>query len=303
MILDAHHHLWPGYTVDELHADIGTVDVVGTVFVECHSNYRTDGPPELRSLGETEFVTGQARRAIELGGPPIVAIVGNVDLTLPNAEDVLAAHVELAGGLFRGVRHTTAWDPSPMNNAAPRGAMMSEEAFRNGVRTLGRLGLSFDCFCFHPQLTEAAALAAACDTTIVLNHFGVPIAGGPYRGRTEETRALWKTGITAMAAQPNVVCKLGAVIRPLSGERWDRQPAPPTAEEVARAWGDEIRFVIDAFGPHRCLFESNFPVDKPCVPYAVLWEAFAIASAGYSAAERQDLFHDTAARAYRITAR
>lgn len=310
-VLDAHHHLWlegghggsAAYTVDELHADIATgPNVVGTVFVECHSQYRPDGPPELRPLGETEFVVQQAQRAAQRGGPPIVAIVGHADLTLGNAvQVVLAAHEELGAGLFRGVRHTTAWDPTPMDNSAPRGGLMAEEPFRDGVRTLGRMGLSYDCFCFHPQLPQAAGLAAACpDTTVVLNHFGVPIAGGPYRGRAEETRAVWKAGMTELAARPNVVVKLGAIIRPLSGARWDRRPEPPTAQEVADAWGDEIRFVIDTFGPSRCLFESNFPVDKPCVPYATLWEAFSIASASYTDAERLELFHNTAARAYRV---
>ncbi len=315
-ILDAHHHLWlegghggaPAFTVEELHDEIATIppdagyQVVGTVFVECRSQYRRAGDPTLAPVGETTFVAGQAAKAAERGGPPIVAIVGHADLTLGRAvQAVLDAHAEAGNGLFRGVRHTTAWDPSPMNNAATRSAMMAEEPFRDGVRTLGELGCSWDCFCFHPQLPELVDLAAACpDTTIVLNHFGVPIAGGPYRGQAAATRTFWQAQLARLAEHPNVVVKLGGITRPLSGDRWDKDPSPPTAEAVAHAWGDDIRFCIDTFGPRRCLFESNFPIDRPCVPYATLWEAFSLASAGYDAAERLDLFHNSAARAYRV---
>lgn len=309
-IIDAHHHLWlagghggqPAYTVDELHADIRDGHrVVATVFVECHSQYRKDGPAALRPVGETVFVAAQAARADEAGGPPVAAIVGHADLTLGDAvEEVLRAH-EAASDRFRGVRHTTAHDPSPMNNAAGRAAMMAEDAFRAGVRTLGRLGHSFDAFCFHPQLDELAALARACpEVTIVANHIGVPIAGGPYRGRAAETRQTWRAGIGELAACPNVVMKLGGITRPLSGERWDKDPQPATAADIDRAWRDEIRWCIDAFGPGRCLFESNFPVDRPCVSYAELWNGFKLITAEFGDDDRRALFHDTAARVYRI---
>lgn len=311
-IVDAHHHLWlegghggsPAYTVAELHDDIaaGGHRVVATVFVECRSQYRSDGPAHLRPVGESEFVAAQAEESERRGGPPVAAIVGHADLCLGDAvEEVLRAHESAAGGRFRGVRHTTAHDPSPMNNAAPRAAMMTEEPFRDGVRTLGRLGHSFDAFCFHPQLGELVDLARACpDVTIVTNHFGVPVAGGPYRGRTAETRELWRRHVTALAACPNVVMKLGGITRPLSGERWEREPQPATGADIERAWRDETRFCIDAFGPDRCLFESNFPVDRPCVSYGELWNGFKRITADLSAGERRALFHDTAARVYRI---
>jgi len=310
-IIDAHHHLWlegghggqPAYTVAELHQDIaGGHNVVATVFVECHSQYRREGPAELRPVGEVEFVAAQAAESERRDGPPIKAIVGHADLTLGAAvADVLAALDEAGQGRFRGVRYTTAHDPSPMNNSSGRAGLMGEETFREGVRTLGRMGHSYDVFFFHPQLPEAVALARACpEVTIVANHFGVPIAGGPYRGRAEETRAFWRTHIAELAACPNVVMKLGAITRPLSGERWDREPQPAGAADIERAWRDEARWCIDHFGPDRCLFESNFPVDKPCVSYAELWNGFKRITADLGPQERRALFHDTAARVYRI---
>ena len=311
-IIDAHHHLWlegghggaPAYTVAELHDDIssGGHCVVATVFVECRSQYAGDGPAALRPVGESVFVAAQATESERRGGPPVAAIVGHADLCLGDAvEEVIRAHEVAAAGRFRGVRHTTAHDPSPMNNAAPRASMMGEQGFRDGVRTLGRLGHSFDAFFFHPQLPEVVDLARACpEVTIVANHLGVPIAGGPYRGRADETRALWRAGVTELARCANVVMKLGGITRPLSGERWDRDPQPATAADIDRAWRDEIRHCIDSFGPDRCLFESNFPVDKPCVSYRELWNGFKRIAAGYSDTERRALFHDTAARVYRI---
>ena len=314
-ILDAHHHLWvrsrhgPGrYVLDDLLADTGTGhNVAATVFVECRAEYRTDGPEHLRPVGEVEFVAeiaeaSTARQAETGTGPEIAGIVGHADLTLgDDVAEVLEAHEAAGRGRFRGVRFNTAHDPHPMGNNADRAGIMSEEPFREGVRRLGAMGYSYDAMCFHHQLAELAELARACpEVTIVANHFGIPIAGGPYRGKADEVREVWQAGIADLAGAPNVVMKLGALIRPLSGERWDKRGQTASSTEVVDAWGDEVRHCIEAFGPSRCLFESNFPVDKPCVGYVELWNAFKLLSADLSPDERQDLFHDTAARAYRL---
>ncbi len=314
-ILDAHHHLWNRsshgagrYLLDDLLADTGAGHrVLGTVFVECHAEYRAGGPEHLRPVGEVEFVAGiadaSARRRAETGtGPEIMGIVGHADLTRGDAvAEVLEALDEAGGGRFRGVRFNTAFDPHPMGNNADRAGIMAEPGFRAGVRRLGSMGHSYDAMCFHHQLGELADLARSCpDVTIVANHFGIPIAGGPYRGRADEVRQVWRAGIADLAAADNVVMKLGALIRPLSGDRWDKRGRTASSAEVVDAWGDEVRHCIDAFGPSRCLFESNFPVDKPCVGYVELWNAFKLLTADLGDGERRDLFHDTAARAYRL---
>ena len=307
-ICDAHHHLWLArgaaapYTLDDLRGDTASGhNVVRTVFVECHSQYRTDGPEELRSVGEVEWVASVAEEADRRGdGPPIAGIIGHADMTLgADVQPVIEALDEAGRGRFRGVRHNTAWDASPMGNNAPRPGLLSEHAFRAGVRTLGRAGFSFDAMGYHTQLDEVAEMADACpDVRIVANHLGIPLAGGPYKGRADEVRAEWQAGLTRLAACDNVALKVGALIRPLSGDKWDRRGVPATSDEIVAAWRDDVRFAIETFGPARCLLESNFPVDKACYGYVEVWNAFKLMTSDLGADERRDLFHDTAARAY-----
>ncbi|MDQ1423559.1 MAG: L-fuconolactonase, partial [Acidimicrobiaceae bacterium] len=301
-ICDAHHHLWLGnghtgfpYTLDDLRADTATGhDVRRTVFVECRSQYRQEGPVELRPVGEVEFVADAAERSARTPGPEIEGIIGHADLTLGVAVQNVLEALEVAGrGRFRGVRHSTAWDPAPMGNNAVRAGLLGEDGFRVGVRTLGELGHSFDAMTYHTQIPELTELARACpEVTIVANHLCVPIAGGPYRGRADEVRAFWRRHLPELADRENVVLKIGALIRPLSGERWDKRETKASSEEIAAAWGDEIRFAIDTFGPSRCLFESNFPIDKACFGYVEIWNAFKRLTADFSRGEKLDLFHN-----------
>jgi predicted TIM-barrel fold metal-dependent hydrolase len=309
-ICDAHHHLWLNrghtgfpYTLDELRADTGTGhNIARTVFVECHAEYRREGPVEMRPVGEVEFVAEAAERSAATPGPEIAGIVGHADLTQGEAVgDVLAAEEEAGRGRFRGVRHSTAWDAGNFGNNADRAGILTEDGFRAGLRTLAARDHSYDSMIYHTQIPELADAARAVpEVTIVANHLCVPIAGGPYRGRADEVRAYWRRHLPDLATCDNVVLKIGALIRPLSGERWDKRGFGASSEEIAGAWGDEIRFAIDTFGPSRCLFESNFPVDKACFGYVELWNAFKRLSAGFAAEEKRDLFHDTAARAYRL---
>src|SRR4051794_32852960 len=309
-ICDAHHHLWLDtghtgfpYTIDDLRADTTSGhNVVRTVFVECHAEYRQDGPVEMRPLGEVEFVAESAEMGARMPGPDIEGIVGHADLTLGDAvQDVLAAMEAAGRGRFRGVRHSTAWDAAPMGNNAVRAGLLGESEFRAGVHALGALGWSFDAMVYHTQIGELTDLARACpEVTVIANHLCVPIAGGPYRGRAEEVRAVWRRDLPALAGCENVVLKIGALIRPLSGERWDKREVKASSEEITTAWGGEIDFAITTFGPSRCLFESNFPVDKACFGYVEIWNAFKRMAAPYSRSEKLDLFHDTAARAYRL---
>lgn len=310
-ICDAHHHLWldsghtgDPYTLADLHADTGSGhNVVRTVFLECGAEYFADGPRHLRPVGETVFVAAQAEAsAATPGQAEIAAIMGTADLALGDGvEEVLNAHLEAGKGRFRGIRYITANDEyKPLSMGSPPN-IMSDSAFRAGLRTLGRMGLTYDAFCYHPQLPALIdALAAVPEVTVVVDHLCGPLGVGPYKDRRAEILAYWRTQMTALAKLPNVSLKLGGIGMPMLGLRWDRQEKPPTSDELAAPWRDEIRHCIDAFGPDRCMFESNFPVDKRGVSYRVLWNTFKKIASDYSPSEKLDLFHNTAARAYRI---
>ena len=314
-IIDAHHHLWKlphdTYLLPELLADLrpekGGHNLVATVFAECGAMYRTDGPPELRSVGEVEFANGvAAQSASGAFGPSraCAAIFGSVDLMLGReAGRVLDAHIARAPDRYRGVRPIVASDPhgvlDPWPNA-PEG-MMASAAFRDGARELARRGLSLDIWVFHHQLNEVATLAAAVpDLTIILDHIGTPLGMGYYAGRRAEVFADWQSRLSQVSACPNVVVKLGGLNMHFNGFCWNERPLPPTSDELAVADGPYYRAAIDLFGPDRCLFESNFPMDKRACGYGVLWNAHKKIARGFSAEDKALMFHDVAARVYRI---
>lgn len=309
-ICDPHHHLWdhPGdrYLLGELRADTGAGHrVERTVFVECMSAYRSDGPEAMRPVGETEFVAAQANQSASTPGAEIAAIVGFADLTLGEAvADVLTAHVEAGQGRFRGIRHASAWDASPDVRRAhtnPPPGLLAEPSFRAGYAALGRAGLSFDAWLYHPQLRELAALARAHpDVVIVLDHLGGPLGVGPYAGRRADVLQTWRRDLSEVASCANVTVKVGGIGMPVFGLAWHRQAVPPSSEELAAAWGDEVRWCIELFGPERAMFESNFPVDRRSCSYTTLWNAFQRIAADYSPAERDLLFRGTAMRTYRL---
>jgi L-fuconolactonase len=310
-IVDPHHHLWVRdsntYLLPELLADLASGhNIRATVYEECRSMYRADGPEEERSLGETEFVTGiAAMGASGTFGPTRVCarMVGNVDLRIgERAGDLLGRHIAASGGRFAGVRLSTAWDASDrIHKVAPTPGVLRDAGFRAGFAALGRLGLVFDAWVYHPQLTEVAELAAAFpDSSIVLNHVGSPILGGPYAARRGEVFAAWRVGMAALARQANVTVKLGALPIRLSGSDTPRRDSPPDSEEVAAAWRPWIETSIGLFGADRCMFESNFPVQKRWCSYGVVWNAFKRLAAGASADEKAALFAGTASRVYGV---
>ena len=310
-IIDPHHHLWVRdgntYLLHELLSDINSGHAVrATVFEECHSMYRPDGPAEERSLGETEFVTGFAAMGASgtFGSTRFCArMVGNVDLGLgAQAKPLLERHIATSGGRFAGVRFSTAWHPHErIHKVAPRPGILGETAFREGFAALDPLGLVFDAWVYHTQLDEVAALAAAFPgTPIVLNHVGSPILGGPYAGRFNEVFAEWRDGMTRLANQPNVSVKLGALPIRLPGAASGARDMPPSSQDVATAWRPFIDTSIELFGTGRCMFESNFPVQKRWCSYAIVWNAFKRLVANASSDEKAALFAGTAARVYRV---
>ncbi len=311
-ICDPHHHLWdhPGhrYLLDELLVDTGSGHrVVATVFVECMSMYRADGAEHLRPVGETEFVNGIA--AMSASGRygatrAATGIVGFADLTLgERVAAMLDAHMA-ASARFRGIRHAAGWDASDevrnSHTNPPRG-LLGETRFHRGFAELAKRGLTFDAWLYHPQISELTQLARAFpDTTIILDHFGGPLGIGPYAGKRAEILASWKTAIRALADCPNVVAKLGGLVMAINGFGFHKRERPPTSAELAEATRDWYLHTIECFGVDRCMFESNFPVDKASCAYHVLWNSFKRIAARCSAAEKAALFHDTAARVYRL---
>jgi len=312
-IIDPHHHLWDypasRYLLEDILDDIGGGhNVTQTVFVECLSKYRTAGPPEMRPVGETDFVATIAA-ASENGehGPTRVAagIVGFADLTLGEAvAPVLAAHIDAGGGRFRGIRHAAAWhadDAIANAHTHPPQGLMADAAFLRGFAQLQRHDLSFDAWIYHTQLQELAELARAFpQTRIILDHVGTPLGLGPFAGQRAAVFQDWKKSIPEVSACQNVTVKLGGLAMKVCGFDWHKAHQPPSSHMLAATMAPYFEYCIEQFGVQRCMFESNFPVDKVSCGYTVLWNAFKRMAQGFSDEERAALFHDTAARVYRL---
>ena len=309
-IVDPHHHLWLrngySYLMPELAVDLGSGhNVVATVFAECHSMYRRNGPEQERSLGETEFVRGQA--AMSDGGQygsarACQVLFGNVDMTLgADVASLLDQHIDASGNRFRGVRYSTGWDRDErIHNVVPNPRMLIDARVVAAARVLADKNLSLDSWLYHPQLEEVGQLADALpDLRIVLNHVGSPILGGPNRGKMDEVFLDWRDRVQMVAKRQNVFVKLGALPIRMPGFDGDRN-LPPGSEEVATSWKPWIDTCIEAFGPSRSMFESNFPVQKRWCSYQVCWNAFKRIAADFSMDEKQDLFAGAAARAYNM---
>jgi len=313
-IVDPHHHLWDRddsrYLLDELMADLTSGHrIVATVFLQCRAMHRADGPEAFRPVGETEFVNGvAAMSASGAYGPTQVCagIIGHADLLRgAQAQEVLEAHIVAGGGRFRGIRHSTATDASlPGAAMMPPAGLMAEPDFRAGFARLAPLDLSFDAWLYHPQIPELTALARAFpDTRIVLDHIGAPLGIGAYAGQRDAVFAQWAVSIRELATCPQVFVKLGGLGMPINGFGFDTAPEPPSSEQLAAAWRPYFETCIEAFGADRCMFESNFPVDKVSYPYAAYWNACKRLTHDASDGEQTALFSGSAAAFYRIGSR
>jgi L-fuconolactonase len=312
-IVDPHHHLWdrPGnrFLINELLADTGSGhNITQTVFIECGSMYRADGPAEMKPVGETEFVNGTAAMSASgQYGPTRLChgIVGHADLRLGDAvAKVLEAQIAAGDGRFRGIRHSVTWDQSDELTKArtnpPKGQMF-DPTWRAGFARLAPLNLTFEAWLYHHQLTDLADLARAFpQTTIILNHVGGPIGIGPYKDKKAETFAQWKAGINEVGKSQNVVVKLGGLGMTFGMFDFYAREKPPSSTDLETAYRPYIETCIAAFGVDRSMFESNFPPDGASSSYPILWNAFKRLAAGYSASEKDKLFSGTAKRVYRL---
>ena len=311
-ICDPHHHLWDTadnrYLLDELLFDLKSGhNVVSTVFMECAAMYRADGPEAMKPVGETEFVNGIAAMcASDTYGPirACAAIVGRADLSLGAAVgEVLDAH-RAASARFVGIRHASGWHSSDSirnSHTNPPQHLLEDAQFRRGIKELTHRNLSFDAWLYHPQIDELTALARACpEQQFVFDHFGGPLGIGPYAGRQADVFPVWRDAVSKLAQADNVVAKLGGLVMPLNGFNFHKNSAPPTSQQLAAATRDYYLHMIDQFGPQRCMFESNFPVDRVSCSYAVLWNSFKHLVEDFSESDKNALFHDTAARIYHL---
>src|SRR6476646_7943828 len=315
-ICDPHHHFWDfrttripyqRYLLHELVDDMRSGhNIRSTVFIEARAMYRADGPVEMRPVGEVEFVQGlAAASASGLYGPcrAAAAIVGHADLKLGDGvEPVLQALQAASPNRFRGIRHIVTWDADPRVESREKAGVLSMPEFRAGAKALGRMGLSLDTICCFPQLPEMVAFARAVpEVTIIMNHLGGLNRTGPFAGRDDEVMPAWRSFMAELAKCPNVLLKVGGHGMPRFGFDWHLRDKPVGSEELAHEMAPLMSYCIEQFGPERCMFESNFPVDKVSFSHHVLYNAFKRFSKSYSASERAALFHDTAARAYRIS--
>ncbi|OGA36715.1 MAG: amidohydrolase [Betaproteobacteria bacterium RIFCSPLOWO2_12_FULL_62_13b] len=314
-ICDTHHHFWDHgpadrYLFDELLEDVnGGHNIVSSVFVECSSMYRRDGAEELKPVGEIEFVNGlAAMSASGQYGPARLAagIVGYADLLLgAGVARVLEAHLAASPARFRGIRYWTTWDEKAseigLRHCAPRD-VMRQPAFREGLACLPRYRLAYDAWMLFHQLPELVDLARALpDLTFVMEHVGGLVGIGPYSNR-DEVLEVWKRNVASVASCPNVVVKLGGLGTGRLGYGWQDRPRPPSSAEMAETWGPYCLYCIEQFGPERCMFESNFPVDGSAASYHVIWNTFKRITQGFSPAEKRAMYLGTAERVYRLGA-
>lgn len=309
-IVDPHHHLWdirssavePAasfeqkvYLCEEIANEIrdGGHNVEKTVFAQCGAFYRANGPSELKCVGETEFVHGiiaMSNSGVYGDVELCAGIFSAADLRVgADVERVLQAHMN-ASPNFRGVR--TAF-PSDLN-----------EDFMSGYAMLAKHNLSFDNWSpdFDRLPTLARLADANTDVTVIVNHLGGQVNTNAPKGVVER----WRSSIDAVAACSNTVIKCGGGQMRVGDWEPDfhmhQRAKPPGSEELCELMLPYYQYVIEAFGPQRCMFESNFPVDKECVSYRTLWNLFKrIANrVGLSDAEKTAMFSGTATRAYRL---
>jgi predicted TIM-barrel fold metal-dependent hydrolase len=294
-IIDPHHHLWDlerfaypwlqtrplpasvagdvapiakSYLLDDYLADAAGHDLVKSVHVDA-------GFDSAHPVEETRWLQSIA----DARGFPH-GIVARAELHRPDVEATLAAHCAFAN--MRGIRHIVNWHRDPAKTYVAKPDFLTDAAWRRGFGLLRKYGLSFDLQLYPSQMADAAALAQAHpDTTIVLNHAGMPV------DRDAEAIALWRDGMRRLAAAPNVWVKISGL--GMVDWHWTEASIRPFVLET-----------IDIFGVDRCMFASNFPVDKLYSSFDALYRAFKSIVADFTGEERRKMFATTAASVYRL---
>lgn len=302
-IIDPHHHLWDlrpmlpmfpeprhrfietlvpaaHYTFDQFQAEVSQSghNIISTVFMECGAFYNAAYGDALKPVGEVEFVNGVAAQSASglYGDTRLCAgIVGHADLLLGSGvAQVLDALTAAAPNRFKGIRHQGAWDADQDVLGPPFHApaeLYRDTTFREGFAELGKRGLSFDAWILEPQISDVTDLAKAFpDTPICLDHCGTPLGNASYTGRLEERFPIWREAILELAKCENVMVKLGGLAMHNCAMPETGPAAGVNSEELARLWKPYIETCIEAFGPNRAMFESNYPVDRWGATYSTL---------------------------------
>lgn len=315
-IIDTHHHFYDTadthYMFDELRADVsGGHNIRATVYVSTQAMSRADGPVQLRPVGEVEFANGiAAQSASGAYGPTraCAAILAYADLTTgADIAPLLDRYLEISPDRVRGIRQSALEAPTKeafrfsISAATPSGGVLSAPLFLSGLQELSRRNLTFDTSVFHTQLADLARVADdAPDSTIVLDHMGIAYGMGMNSEERAEVFRAWRTSLSDLAQRENVVCKIGGLGMPFWGLGFNDRTDSYGSEELAAAWAPYVDAAVEAFGPSRCMLESNYPPDGRSTGYVPLWNAFKRILSGHSASEREEIFSGTALRVYRL---
>jgi L-fuconolactonase len=310
-IIDPHHHLWDvgfgRYYIEELLEDINSSghNIVSTVYIMSSSNtkiYSKDGLEEFKPLTEIEFATSEGKRADLIPNNRVkvnASIVGSVDLTYGNKlQPVLEKAVNISEGRLKGIRMLLASHTDPrISSGAVKSdlGLMLHPNFIDGAKCVQ------DFWIYHTQLNEMEKIARALpDLTIILNHIGGPIHIGEYEGKQAATHREWRSAMMRLSRIPNINVKLGGLGMAVNGAKFHNSKFPPNSVQLSDVWKPWIYETIDMFGFDRCMFESNFPVDKGSCSYGALWNAFKIIAKDMSDDEINKLFSKNAAKIYKI---
>ena len=316
-IIDPHHHLWDvgfgRYYIEELLEDINSSghNILSTVYIMSSSNtkiYSKDGLEEFKPLTEIEFATSEGKRADLIPNNRVkvnASIVGSVDLTYGNKlQPVLEKAVNISEGRLKGIRMLLASHTDPrISSGAVKSdlGLMLHPNFIDGAKCVQDANLSLDFWIYHTQLNEMEKIARALpDLTIILNHIGGPIHIGEYEGKQAATHREWRSAMMRLSRIPNINVKLGGLGMAVNGAKFHNSKFPPNSVQLSDIWKPWIYETIDMFGFDRCMFESNFPVDKGSCSYGALWNAFKIIAKDMSDDEINKLFSKNAAKIYKI---
>ena len=319
-VVDPHFHLMSApfrYDLYQWVADLSSGhQVIATVHTQAgQAHHRTAGPDHLKPVGETEFLLGVVDSVErQPGGPEVcTGIIGGGDLTrgAGAVAELLDAHIALARERFKGVRMNLFWSYTKDGSMVPvDGSGDIVERLREGVNELTQRNLSLDLICYHSNLLQVARIAASFpNTTVVVNHLGTIVDTRSSPAARQVMIDAWREGIDAISSHPNVRMKLGGCANPVVGHSmpemlaFRKRSKPATSEELAAAYSPWVDYVVKRMGSQRCMFESNFPLDKGSCSYRTLWNAFKRLSRQYPPEARRALLSQTAIDTYRLAIR